>query len=84
MLQLAIERQIEVVGEAAKRISEEFKLCHPEIPWSPIIAQRNVLAHEYGEIKQDRMRLLASERIPALIALLRPLVPPTPGNEIQS
>ena len=54
-LQLAVERALEIIGEAARRVSENFKSDHPEIPWHGIIAQRNVLAHEYGEIKQDRI-----------------------------
>ena len=54
-LQLAVERALEIIGEAARRVSENFKSAHPEIPWHKIIAQRNVLAHEYGEIKQDRI-----------------------------
>jgi uncharacterized protein with HEPN domain len=53
MMQLAIERLIEIMGEAARRISDDFKESHPEIPWKNIIAQRNVLAHEYDNIRQE-------------------------------
>jgi uncharacterized protein with HEPN domain len=45
LLQAAVERNIEIIGEAARRISGEFKQEHPEIPWRKIIAQRNVLIH---------------------------------------
>jgi uncharacterized protein with HEPN domain len=51
---------------------------HPEIPWAKIVAQRNVLAHEYGEIKQDRMWALATVKIPELLVKLESLVPPLP------
>jgi len=44
-LQLAVERAIEIIGEAARRVSEAFRDAHPEIPWKSIISQRNVLAH---------------------------------------
>jgi uncharacterized protein with HEPN domain len=54
-LQLAVERGIEIIGEAARHVSETFRQAHLEVPWQGIIAQRNVLAHEYGEIKQDRI-----------------------------
>lgn len=74
-LQLAVERAIEIIGEAAKHVSKEFQDEHPEISWSKIIGQRNVLAHEYGEIKQERMWIVASVRIPELITLLEPIVP---------
>ena len=80
-LQLAIERCVEVIGEAAKNISETFKGKHPEIPWRSIVAQRNVIAHEYGEIKQDRMWALVEKKIPELAALIKPLVPPLPPED---
>jgi Protein of unknown function DUF86. len=40
-----------------------------------IIAQRNVIVHEYGEIKQDRIWALAENRIPELVELIKPLLP---------
>ena len=73
-LQAAVEREVEIIGEAARRVSERFREMHSEIPWRAIIAQRNVLAHEYGEIKQDRMWLVATERVPDLIKKLKPIV----------
>ena len=50
MLRGAVERHIEIIGEAANRVSRACRSAHPEIPWQRIIAQRKVLAHEYGEI----------------------------------
>src|SRR5438046_2139180 len=44
-LRLATERRIEIIGEAARRISSELKDAHPEIPWRLIVDQRNVLIH---------------------------------------
>jgi uncharacterized protein with HEPN domain len=79
-LQLAVERAVEIIGEAARHVSNIFKQVHPEIPWQRIIAQRNVLAHEYGEIKQDRMWLVATIHIPELITKLEPLLPPLPTD----
>lgn len=77
-LQLAVERALEIIGEAARRVSEEFKDSHPEIPWRAIIAQRNVLAHEYGEIKQDRIWRVVLSHIPELISQVEPIIPPSP------
>ena len=54
-LQLAVERALEIIGEAARLVSPPFKANHAEIPWKEIIGQRNVLAHEYGEINQERI-----------------------------
>lgn len=46
MLQAAVERKIEIVGEATRRISAAFKETHPDIPWKSMIAQRNVMVHD--------------------------------------
>ena len=78
VLRYAVERQLHVIGEAARRISVSFKEAHPEIPWKGIIAQRNVLAHEYGEILVERIWRVATERLPELVHLLAPLIPPAP------
>ena len=57
VLRYAVERQILVVGETAKSVSATLTEAHTEIPWSSIIAQRNILAHEYGEILIDRKNM---------------------------
>ncbi len=49
LLRDAVERNVEIIGEAARRISEAFRNVHPEIPWRKMIAQRNVLIHEYED-----------------------------------
>lgn len=72
--QLAVERSLEIIGEAAGRMSALFRDAHPEIPWRQIIGQRNVLIHEYGEIKQERIWKVVRENIPQLIELLKPFV----------
>lgn len=74
LLRSAVERQVEILGEAARRVSKEFQQAHCEIPWRPITAQRHVLAHDYGEIRHDRLWRVATIHIPALLELLKPLV----------
>jgi uncharacterized protein with HEPN domain len=44
----SIERSLELIGEAARRISKPFREEHPEIQWKDIIGQPSVLAHDYG------------------------------------
>ncbi|MCC6424792.1 MAG: DUF86 domain-containing protein [Phycisphaerales bacterium] len=78
MLRSAVERQIEILGEAARRVSDTFQSAHPEIPWRIIIAQRNVLAHEYGEIKHERIWRVVVQHLPRLATQLSPLVPKPP------
>ena len=72
--QLAVERSLEIIGEAAGKVSALFRNAHPEIPWRQIIGQRNVLIHEYGEIKQERIWKVVKENIPQLIELLKQFV----------
>ncbi len=73
---MAVERGLEIIGVAASRVSQELRSEHPEIPWQPIISQRNVIAHEYGDIILDQIWLVLTKRVPELIRLLAPIVPP--------
>jgi uncharacterized protein with HEPN domain len=82
VLRYAVERQILVIGEAAGRVSSTLRDAHPEIQWRSIVAQRNILAHEYGEILVERIWRVASEHIPELIRLLAPLIPQTPEQDV--
>ena len=59
LLHSGVERQLEIIEEAARRISKEFQDEHPEIPWRRIIGLRNILIHEYGEVKLDRLWSIA-------------------------
>ncbi len=84
MMRRATERQLEIIGEAAGRVSEETRKRNMEIPWPKIIAQRNVLAHEYGEIKVELIWKLVQVHIPALIRQLEPLVPTPPPDSAET
>ena len=83
MLRGAVERHIEIIGEAAGRVSKTFRDAHPEVPWQRIIAQRNVLVHEYGDIQHDLMWKAATVHIPALVDTLERLSPPISPEEDQ-
>ena len=74
--QNAILKAIEIIGEAAARISEETKQAHPGIPWPEIIGMRNHLVHAYFEVDLKRVWKTAQQDIPRLIDLIEPLVPP--------
>jgi uncharacterized protein with HEPN domain len=79
MLRGAVERHLEIIGEAANRVSLDFQASHPEIPWRRIIAQRHVIAHEYGEIKHELIWKVATEHVIELITQLEPLIPKSPN-----
>ena len=81
MMRGAVERHIEIIGEAARRISESTKQAHPEIPWRAIIGQRNVLAHEYDEILHEAVWAIATRRLPELRTALREIIPDVMENE---
>ena len=76
----AVEREVEIIGEAARQVSDSFQEAHPEIPWRKIVAQRHKLAHEYGEIQDEILWRVATVHIPELTALLEPLLPPLPPD----
>jgi hypothetical protein len=72
---LALERSMELIGEAARRVSRIFCAKHPEIPWKEIIGLRNILAHEYGRVDHAQLYATAIKDIPALALALTRLLP---------
>ncbi|HEX6096793.1 MAG TPA: HepT-like ribonuclease domain-containing protein [Thermoanaerobaculia bacterium] len=76
----ALERCVELVGEAASHVSEPFQLAHPEIPWREIVNQRHRLIHGYNDIDPERIRNVVDTRLPELVAQLRALLPPIPPD----
>ena len=76
--QLAILKSVEIIGEAASRISEETKTKHPEVPWAKIIGMRNCFVHAGFAIQFDVLWQTVQEDLPPLIAQLEALVPPEP------
>ena len=78
---LAVERELEILGEAARRVSSHVQDAHPEIPWKEIVGLRNVISHEYDRINYTEIFSIVRERIPELIMFLEPLVPPPPPLE---
>lgn len=64
--------------EAARHVSPDFQAAHPEIPWRQIVGQRNVLAHDYGEIEPALIWNVVSRRLPELVERLEALIPPVP------
>lgn len=75
-LQDSVIRRLEIIGEAASRISALFRERHPEIPWSRMIGMRNRMIHTYDAVDLDIVWTTAHERIPELLLLIKPLDPP--------
>ncbi len=57
---LAVERKLEILGEAARRVSPRFRHEHPEIPWQQIIGVRNVISHEYEKVNYTLIYRIAA------------------------
>jgi uncharacterized protein with HEPN domain len=76
MRQDAIIRRVEIIGEAARRVSAEFRAAHPDIAWQQMADMRNRLIHGYDEVSLILVWDVIQHDIPALIAQLQPLIPP--------
>jgi uncharacterized protein with HEPN domain len=66
----AVERNLEIIGEAARRVSSGTRERHPDIPWRAMIGLRNVLAHEYGEVRYEVLLSIIGSKLPPLIKQL--------------
>jgi len=73
--QSAILHQLMVMGEAVKRLSQDFRARHPEIPWALVAGMRDKLIHGYGIIDLDEVWRTADVDLPDLLSLLDPLLP---------
>ena len=74
--QFAILKSVEIVGEAASRLSAETRELHPDIPWREIVGMRNRLVHAYFDIDLRLVWDTVNSDLPDLITQLEPLVPP--------
>ena len=72
-LQDSVIRRLEIIGEAAGRLSPEFRERHPEIPWNAMTGMRNRMIHGYDDIDMDIVWNTSQESIPNLLTLIEPL-----------
>ena len=75
LLQFDVTRAIEIVGEAASRVTAETKCCHPEIPWQAIVGMRNRLIHAYFDINTIILWHALTHEIPDLPTKLQKIAP---------
>ncbi|MCI0433957.1 MAG: DUF86 domain-containing protein [Gemmatimonadetes bacterium] len=71
VLQDAIIRELEVLGEAAGRVSPTFVKAHPEIPWREITGIRHKLIHDYFVVDLGIVWRTATVNVPAVVPLLK-------------
>lgn len=70
----AILYQITIIGEATKRLSQDFRQQHPEIPWREIAGMRDVIVHEYDQVDLDVVWDVIQNKLPELLISLQPLL----------
>ncbi|HEX2837966.1 MAG TPA: HepT-like ribonuclease domain-containing protein [Phycisphaerales bacterium] len=75
LLRSAVERQLEVLGEAARRVSDETRTRTPEIAWEKIIRTRHRVSHEYDTLDHTIVWRIATEHLPVLVDQLKPRIP---------
>lgn len=78
--ELALARAVEVIGEAANRVSPATRQRHPAVPWGEIIGTRNVLAHGYDEVDLDKLCDIVRGHLPLLISQLEAIVGKEPSD----
>mgnify|MGYP003417806794 CR=1 FL=1 len=75
LVQNAVMRPLEIIGEASAKISKEFRKSHSEIPWREMVGLRNRLVHEYFRINFGVVWDTIHKDLPKLIEIIEPLVP---------
>uniref|UniRef100_A0A831UH28 DUF86 domain-containing protein n=1 Tax=Geobacter metallireducens TaxID=28232 RepID=A0A831UH28_GEOME len=74
LIQSAVIRQIEVMGEATKRLSEAFRNDHPHVPWRKIAGMRDILIHAYDHVDPDEVWNAVTVAMPGLLEQLELLL----------
>ena len=78
-LALVLVKFLEMLGEAAYKLSRNFRDVHPEIPWTVLVQLRNHLVHEYHDIDIERVWSTIRSDVPALLPALRSMFPRSDG-----
>ncbi|MFZ5471419.1 MAG: DUF86 domain-containing protein [Myxococcota bacterium] len=75
LLSLALVRLVEIIGEAAKNVPDEFRRKHPKIPWRAIAGTRDKLIHGYFDVDLDVLWQIVSGDLPELVRELEKIAP---------
>ncbi len=77
----ALERQLEILGEATKRLTPAFRDEHSHLPWRQMAGLRDVLIHRYDDVDAELLWETVTVAVPALLPNLESLLPAGSGNE---
>jgi len=78
MMKMSVERGFQILGDAARRVSEALKAEHPEIPWSSVVKHRNVIVHDYADLSVERIWEVVQKDLPALVRDLEKMISTEP------
>ncbi|RJX36478.1 MAG: DUF86 domain-containing protein [Desulfarculus sp.] len=70
----AVLRRLAIIGEAVKKLPNEFRAAHPKVPWRDIAASRDVLIHDYDRVNLHLLWDIIHNDLPPLLSQLRPLL----------
>ena len=70
----AVERTLEIIGEAARGLSDDLRQRFPQTPWRLIVGQRNFIVHVYDSVEESRLWDVARNRLSPLIAELEAIL----------
>ena len=76
LLAFALVRALEIVGEAASRVSQDTRSRHPQIRWKEIVGMRNKIIHDYLSVDYEIVWDVVTNDLPDLIRELETIVPP--------
>jgi uncharacterized protein with HEPN domain len=76
MVQDAVLRNFEVIGEAAKRLDDAYRAAHPQLPWRALAGLRDVLIHQYDSVDLERVWAIVEGDLPGLREAIAALLPP--------
>ena len=71
----AILRRITIIGEATKRLTQDFRAQHPNIPWKEMAGMRDVITHDYNEVDLSEVWTVICDDLPQLLSELETLMP---------
>ncbi len=74
MVHDAVCRNLEIIGEAARRFDDAFRVAHPEIPWRSMTDVRNILIHAYDRVSAEILAYIVRRDIPPLFVAVKHLL----------
>ena len=74
LIQDAVVRQFEIIGEATKRLSDDIKQQCPEVPWKDMAGMRDVLIHDYINVEIDIVWKTVVDYLPSLLEQINEII----------